>query len=78
MKRWIDGRVREGEFADPGRVLEHAIRRERALRATEGLEKAALEGLLSGPTSPLTRADLKRIEAEALRKAALRPRRRSA
>ncbi|MCC6322657.1 MAG: type II toxin-antitoxin system ParD family antitoxin [Phycisphaerales bacterium] len=84
LKKWIERRAKSGGFEDSGEFVRHLLRE--AWQEDEldpDLEAALLDGLNSGPATPMTKADWAEIRSEGRRrvaatKAAKLARRRSA
>ena len=62
LKQFIDGLVAEGEFKDLSEHLQTLIDRDRQARAKARIEALLIEGLDSGPSTPMTPEDWDEIE----------------
>jgi antitoxin ParD1/3/4 len=64
LKEYVQRRVAEGAFSDPGDHVGALIREDRKRQAEARLEALLLEGLDSGPATPMTAEDWREIRAE--------------
>jgi antitoxin ParD1/3/4 len=70
LKQFIDGLVAEGSFKDSSEYLRTLIESDRHAREKTRVEALLIEGLDSGPATPLTPDDWDEIEREGKRIAA--------
>ena len=71
MREWIEGQNKGGRYGNASEYVRELIRRDQERQAQERLEQLLLEGLESGPASPMTKedwADIRRQLAERLAK----------
>jgi antitoxin ParD1/3/4 len=77
LKQFIDRLVAEGTFKDSSDYLRTLIDRDRQAREKTRIEALLIEGLDSGPSSPMTPDDWEEIEREGRRIAAGRKARKA-
>ena len=77
LKQFIDGLVAEGAFKDPSEYLQTLIVRDRQAREQARIEARLIEGLDSGPSTPMTPEDWDEIEREGRRIVAARKARKT-
>ena len=70
LKQFIDRLVAEGVFKDSSDYLRTLIDRDRQAREKTRVEALLIEGLDSGPSTPMTPEDWEEIEREGRRIAA--------
>jgi antitoxin ParD1/3/4 len=68
MKDYVESRVQEGGFSTPSEYMRALVREDQKRKAEEKLEALLLEGIQSGPATPMTPQDWKEIRAEVLRR----------
>ena len=71
LREWIEAQIKRGRYGNASEYLRDLIRRDQERQAQERLEGMLLEGVKSGPASPLTkqdRAELRTDVAERLEK----------
>lgn len=66
LRRYVDQRVRSGNYGNTSEYLRELIRRDQEDQAKKRLRDLITEGLESGPPSPLTPARLGRLKKQAL------------
>ena len=76
MRQWVDEQVATGEYEDSSEYLQELIRRDRKQKIRRRIEEALLEGLNSGPATPMTQKDWDYIRKEARRRVAARKRKK--
>ena len=76
IREWVDEQVAAGEYGDPSAYLQELIRRDRKQKIRRRIEQALLEGLNSGPATPMTPKDWDNIRKEARRRVAARKRKK--
>ena len=64
LKQFIDGLVAEGTFTDLSDYLQTLIDRDRRARQKDSVEALLIEGLNSGPATPMTPEDWDEMERE--------------
>jgi antitoxin ParD1/3/4 len=57
MRAWVEAQIKRGRFGNASEYFRELIRRDQERLAQERLEQLLLEGMDSGPTSPLTKKD---------------------
>ncbi len=67
LKQFIDGLVAEGIFNDSSEYVRTLIDRDRQAREKSRVEVLLIEGLDSGPSTPITPEDWEEIEREGQR-----------
>jgi antitoxin ParD1/3/4 len=70
LRDWIRRRVREGGFGTASEFVRHVLREAWVQEEGGELEQTLLEGLRSGPATPMTKKDWARIRREGLRRIA--------
>ena len=69
LKNWVDQQVNRGGYGTASEYVRELIRQKRAAELAHGeVETALLEGLDSGPFTPMTKADWSRIRREGLKR----------
>jgi antitoxin ParD1/3/4 len=63
LRAYVEQRVREGAYADTAEYLRDLVRRDRDEQAAKRLRQLVEEGLVSGPATPLTEAEIADIRA---------------
>jgi antitoxin ParD1/3/4 len=63
-------RVSEGGYGSASEYVRELVREDLERHAMEHLERKLLEGIASGPAKPFTKADWKRLRADAARRIA--------
>ena len=77
LRQFIDGLVAEGAFKDPSEYLRTLVDRDRQAREKARIEALLIEGLDSGPSTPMTAEDWNEIEREGQRICAARKARKA-
>jgi antitoxin ParD1/3/4 len=77
LKQFIDGLVAEGTFKDSSEYLRSLVDRDREAREKARVEALLIEGLDSGPSTPMTPDDWEEIEREGRRIATARKARKA-
>jgi antitoxin ParD1/3/4 len=77
LKQFIDGLIAEGAFKDPSEYLRTLVDRDRKAREKARIEALLIEGLDSGPSTPMTPEDWDEIAREGQRIAAARKARKA-
>jgi len=67
LRQFIDGLIAEGTFKDPSEYLRTLIDLDRQSRERARVEALLIEGLDSGPSTPMTTEDWDEIEREGRR-----------
>ena len=62
LRQFIDELVAEGAFKDPSEYLRTLVNRDRQAREKARIEALLVEGLDSGPSTPMTPEDWDEIE----------------
>ena len=57
MREWIEAQIKHGRYGNASEYLRDLIRRDQERQAQERLEGLLLDGVKSGPASPLTKQD---------------------
>lgn len=66
LKDFIDARVAEGAYETPSDYVRKLVQEAHERAAEERLERLLLEGIKSGPATPMTKADWDEIRARGL------------
>ncbi len=61
MKEYVQERVKTGGYGNTSEYVRDLIRGEQKQRAKEELEALIMEGINSGPSTPMTKADWQRL-----------------
>lgn len=61
LRSFVENQVAEAGYGTASEYLRELIRADQKRRAEEKLEQLLLEGLNSGPATPLTKADLDEV-----------------
>ncbi len=61
-------RISDGGYGSVSEYVRELVREDLDRHAMENLERLLLEGVASGPAKPFTKADWKRLRAEAARR----------
>ncbi len=77
LKQFIDGLVADGAFKDPSEYLRTLVDRDRQARENTRIEALLIEGLDSGPSTPMAPEDWDEIEREGRRIGAARKARKA-
>jgi antitoxin ParD1/3/4 len=77
LKQFIDGLIAEGAFKDPSDYVQTLVDRDRQAREKARIEARLIEGLDSGPSTPVTPEDWDEIEREGQRLIAVRKARKA-
>lgn len=77
MKTFVQSQLSKGGYSSSSEYVRDLIRAEQKRKAMERLEALVLEGLNSGPSTPMTRKDWERIRKEGLARAKARRRKKS-
>lgn len=72
LDRWLDERVREGDFGGPGEYLKSLVAEDRARRSGEKLEALLLEGMAT-KSCEMTSEEWDAIRSEVRRRHEARP-----
>lgn len=78
MKEYVQERVSTGGYGNTSEYVRDLIRGEQKQRAKEELEALIIEGINSGPSTPMTKADWQRLHDRLNKKAQKRPAAQSA
>ena len=70
LRTFVDERVRQGDYADPGEYLRDLVRRDREAQAAQRLRELIQEGLASGPAKAMTEDDWAQLRLRALQRPA--------
>ena len=68
MREWVEAQIRRGRYGNASEYLRELIRRDQERQAQERLEQLLLDGIKSGPASPLTRQDWVEVRADVARR----------
>src|SRR5205085_2222699 len=66
MRVYVEEQIASGNYATPSEYFRELIREDKKGREQERLEKLLLEGLESGPATPMTKADWDAIKQRGL------------
>jgi antitoxin ParD1/3/4 len=66
LRDYIDARVRSGEYGNTSEHLRDLIRRDQQEQAARRLRELIVEGLESGPATPLTKRRIGELREQAL------------
>lgn len=72
LKKYVLDQVRAGAYSSASEYVRELIRGDQRAKAVAELDAAVLEGLRSGPASPMTAEDWEHIRAEVRKRAAKR------
>ena len=64
MREWVEAQIKGGRYGNASEYLRELIRRDQERQAQERLENLLLDGVRSGPASPLTKKDWEDVRAE--------------
>lgn len=64
LREWIEAQIKGGRYGNASEYLRELIRRDQERQAQERLEGLLLEGVKSGPASPLTKQDWAELRAD--------------
>lgn len=64
MKEYVQERVKTGGYGNTSEYVRDLIRAEQKQRAREELEALIMEGINSGPSTPMTKADWDRLHQD--------------
>ena len=64
LREWIEAQIKRGRYGNASEYLRELIRRDQERQAQERLEELLLEGVKSGPASPLTKKDWAELRAD--------------
>lgn len=70
MRAWVDAQLHEGRYGNLSEYVRDLIRRDQERLAQDRLERLLLEGLDSGPATPMTAADWADLRTMVTREAA--------
>ena len=70
MKKWVDQQVKARGFGTSSEFVRHVLREAWESNAVQDVESKLLEGLASGPSTPMTDGDWERIRREGKRRLA--------
>jgi antitoxin ParD1/3/4 len=70
MRDWIEAQVKGGRYGNASEYVRELIRRDQERQAQERLERLLLEGLDSGPATPMTEGDWADLRAEVAKRVA--------
>jgi antitoxin ParD1/3/4 len=73
LKDYVNERVAEGIYSNTSDYIRALIRADMKRRADQQLEAALLEGIASGPATPMTQEDWQYIREEGARRAGMTP-----
>ena len=73
LKDYVSERVAEGIYSNTSDYIRALIRSDMKRRADQQLEAAILEGIASGPATPMTQEDWQHIREEGARRAGMTP-----
>lgn len=62
LHQWVEMQAHLGGFSDPNEYVEQVLREERKRQNMEALEAKLIESLESGPASPMTASDWKKLK----------------
>ena len=68
LREWVEAQIRRGRYGNASEYLRELIRRDQERQAQERLEQLLLDGIKSGPASPLTRQDWVEVRADVARR----------
>ena len=63
FREWIEGQIKRGRYGNASEYMRELIRRDQERQAQERLEELLLQGVKSGPASPLTKQDWAELRA---------------
>jgi antitoxin ParD1/3/4 len=64
LRAWVEAQVKGGRYGNVSEYVRELIRRDQERQAKERLEQLLLEGMKSGPLSPMTRENWAELRAE--------------
>ena len=74
MKEWVDKQVQTGGYETASEYVRQLLREEQRRQAQQKLEDLLVEGIESGPSTPMTRKDWDDVRQEGRRRLAARKR----
>jgi len=74
MKEWVDKQVQTGDYGTASEYVRQLLREEQRRQAQQKLEDLLVEGIESGPATPMTRKDWDEVRQEGRRRLAARKR----
>jgi antitoxin ParD1/3/4 len=72
MRTWIDRQVKDGGYGTASEFVREVLREAQKTRARRELEQKLIEGIESGPATPMTKADWDRLRQRAIKRASKR------
>ena len=72
MREWVEAQIKGGRYGNASEYLRELIRRDQERQAQDRLEQLLLDGVRSGPASPLTKKDWKEVRAGVTKRLARR------
>ncbi len=64
LREWVEAQIKRGRYGNASEYLRELIRRDQERQAQERLEQLLLDGIRSGPASPLTKSDWAELRAD--------------
>ncbi len=77
LKDWVDSQVAAGGYGTASEYVRHLLREEQRRLLREQIDRALVESLESGPSTPMTAADWDRIRREGKKRIAGKKRKRA-
>ena len=74
LKAWIEQQVADGGYSTASEYVREVLRRQQAEQARAKIDIELANAIESGPSTPMTRQDWKRIREEGLKRAGQRGR----
>jgi len=72
LREWVEAQIKGGRYGNASEYLRELIRRDQERQAQERLEQLLLDGVRSGPASPLTKKDWEDVRAAVAKRLARR------
>lgn len=63
LRDWVEAQIRGGRYGNASEYIRELIRRDQERQADERLEQLLLEGMQSGPATPLLKEDWAELRA---------------
>jgi antitoxin ParD1/3/4 len=64
LRNWVEAQVKGGRYGNVSEYIRELIRRDQERQAQGRLEKLLLDGIESGPATPMTKEDWTEVRAD--------------
>jgi antitoxin ParD1/3/4 len=64
LRDWVEAQIKGGRYGNASEYVRELIRRDQERQAQQRLEQLLLEGMKSGPASPMTKKHWSELRAE--------------